>query len=91
MYNIEVTTLFCEHMQFIKLNILILIEEFLYVIIDRYMEIINAKYDSSVMNDVLTIGTTNFVGLPAKVVQSTTFFSKKKVIFLWLLCWLLAD
>ena len=73
-------------MGFIKLNILILIEEFLYIIIDRYIEIINAKYDSSVMNDVLTISATDFVCLPAKVAWLTAFFLKKKVIFLWLLC-----
>ena len=74
-------------MWFIKWNILILIEEFLYIIIDRYIEIINAKYDSSVMNNVLTTSATDFVGLPAKVAWPTTFFFKKKAIFVWLLHW----
>ena len=46
-----------------------------------------AKYDRSRMNDVLTVCLANFVGLPAKVVWPTAFFLKKKVIFVWLLCW----
>ena len=32
----------------------------------------------------------DFAGLPAKVVQLTTFFLKKKAIFVWLMCWPLA-
>ena len=31
------------------------------------------------MNDVCTVCPPNYVGLPAKVVQQTAFFSKKKV------------
>ena len=49
-----------------------------------------AKYGRSRMNDACTISLANFVGLPAKVVQLTTFFLKKKAIFVQLLCWLLA-
>ena len=44
-----------------------------------------AKYGRSRMNDACTVCPA-FVGLPAKVVRPTTFFSKKKVIFVWLLC-----
>ena len=40
-----------------------------------------AKYGRSRMNDVHTIGLADFVGCPAKVGWSTTFFSKKKAIF----------
>ena len=43
-----------------------------------YSEVLIAKYGGSGMNDVHTISLTDFVGLPAKIVQSTTFFSKKK-------------
>ena len=46
-----------------------------------------AKYDRTRMNDGLTVNLDDFVGLPAKVVQLTAFFFKKKVIFVWLLCW----
>ena len=45
-----------------------------------------AKYGRSRMNDVCTVCLANFVGLPAKVVWLTTFFLKKKAIFVWLLC-----
>ena len=45
-----------------------------------------AKYDSSRMNDACTISPADFVGLLAKVIQLTAFFSKKKMIFAWLLC-----
>ena len=90
MYNMKVTTLFCEHMRFIMLNILILIENFLYIINNRYVEIICARYDGSWMNDACTVCLADFVGLPAKVIQPTTFSLKKKAIFVWLLHWLLA-
>ena len=50
-----------------------------------------AKYDRSRVNDVHTVCLANFVSPPAKVVQPTAFFSKKKVIFVWLLCWPLAS
>ena len=46
-----------------------------------------AKYDRSRMNDACTVCPADFVSLPAKVVWPTTFFSKKKMIFVWLLCW----
>ena len=39
-----------------------------------------AKYGRSRMNDACTVCQADFVGLPAKVVQLTTFFSKKKAI-----------
>ena len=45
-----------------------------------------AKYGRSRLNDVCTVCPANFVGLPAKVVWQTTFFSKKKLIFVQLLC-----
>ena len=49
-----------------------------------------AKYDGSRVNDVHTVCPTDFASLPAKVIWPTVFFLKKKVIFVWLLCWLLA-
>ena len=78
------------HMQFITSDILNLIEKFLYIINNRYSEIICAKYDSSIMNDACTVCPADYVGLPAKVIWPTAFFSKKKAIFVWLLHWLLA-
>ena len=45
-----------------------------------------AKYGRSRMNDAHTVCLADFVSLPAKVIQPTAFFSKKKVIFVWLLC-----
>ena len=68
-------------------SILNLIEKFFYIINDRYSEAMCAKYCRSRMNDVCTVCPANFVSLPAKVVQLTAFFLKKKVIFVWLLCW----
>ena len=76
MYNTKVTTLFCECMQFIMLNILILIEKFLYISNNRYVEIICANYDGSWMNDMCTVCLANFVGCPTKVVWPTAFFMK---------------
>ena len=73
------------HMQSITSNILNLIEKFLNIINNRYSEIICAKYDSSFMNNACTVCLANYVGLPAKIVQLTAFFSKKKVIFVRLL------
>ena len=46
-----------------------------------------AKYDRSRMNNVHTVCPADFVGLPAKVIWPTTFFLKKKMIFVELLCW----
>ena len=46
-----------------------------------YSEVLFAKYGGSRMNDVCTVSLANFVGLPAKIVRLTTFFLKKKVIF----------
>ena len=46
-----------------------------------YSEVLIPKYGGSRMNDVHTICPANFLGLPAKIVWSTTFFSKKKAIF----------
>ena len=77
-------------MQSITSNILNLTEKFLYIINNKYNEIIGAKYDSSIMNDVHTVCLVDFVSLPAKVIWPTTFFLKKKMIFVWLLCWPLA-
>ena len=45
-----------------------------------------AKYGRSMMNDAHTISPTDSVGRPAKVVQSTALFSKKKTIFVRLSC-----
>ena len=62
-------------------NILDPFEELLYIIYDRCSEDMCAKYGRSRMNDARTIGLADSVSHPAKVVWSTTFFSKKKVIF----------
>ena len=43
-----------------------------------YSEVLIAKYGGSRMNDAHTISSTDFVGLPAKTIQSTTFFLKKE-------------
>ena len=55
-----------------------------------YIEVLTSKYGGSGMNDVCTISPANFVGLPAKIVWPTTFFLKKKAIFVRLLHWQLA-
>ena len=75
----------CEYKKYLNL-----FEEFLYIINDRHSEVMCAKYGRSRMNDAHTVCPANFVCLPAKVIQLTAFFSKKKVIFVWLLCWPLA-
>ena len=62
-------------------NILDLFEELLYIIYDRHSGDMCAKYGRSRMNNVHTICPTDLVGLPAKIVQSTTFFLKKKSNF----------
>ena len=62
-------------------NILDPFKELLYIIYDRHSEDMCAKYGRSRMNNARTIGPADPVGRPAKVVRLTTFFSKKKVIF----------
>ena len=54
-----------------------------------YSEVLNAKYGRSRMNDACTVCPADFVCLPAKVIWLTTFFLKKKVIFVQLCvsCW----
>ena len=64
-------------------NILDLFEEILYIIYDRHSGDMCAKYGRSRMNDACTISPANSVGCLAKVVWLTTFFLKKKVIFLY--------
>ena len=71
-------------------NILNLFENFLYIINDKYSEVLCTKYGRSRMNNACTVCLAHFVGLPAKVVWTTAFFLKKKAIFVWLLCWPLA-
>ena len=78
-------------MQSVMSNILILTKKLPYIINNGYSVIICAKYDGSRMNDVHTACPTNIVGLPAKVIWLTVFFLKKKVIFVRLLCQLLAS
>ena len=55
-----------------------------------YIKVLIAKYGGSGMNNACTVSLADFVGLPAKIVWLTTFFSKKKAIFVQLLCQLLA-
>ena len=45
-----------------------------------------AKYGRSGVNDAHTMGPTDSVGHPVKVVWSTALFSKKKTIFVRLSC-----
>ena len=73
------------------LNNFNLFENFLDIINNEHYLIICAKYHSSNVNNVHTTCPANIVGLPAKVVWLTTFFLKKKMIFVWLLCWLPAS
>ena len=73
-------------MWFIMSNIFNLIENFLDIINNKLCLIVCAKYYNSNMNDACTNYLADIVGLPAKVVQLTTFFLKKKMIFIWLLC-----
>ena len=56
-----------------------------------YSEVLITKYGGSRMNDACTVCLANFVGLPAEVVWPTTFFLKKKAIFVQLLCQPLAS
>ena len=74
-------------MWFITLNIIKLIKNFIDIINNEYHMVVGTKYDSCIMNDAYANYPANFVSLPAKVVQLTAFFFKKKVIFVWLLCW----
>ena len=57
----------------------------------EHSEVMCAKYGRSRMNDAHTICPADFFSLPAKVIWPTTFFLKKKTIFVQLLCWLLAS
>ena len=68
------------------LNIFNLIENFLDIINNKHCLIMCAKYYNSSMNDACTICLADIVSFPAKVKQLTTFFLKKKMIFIWLLC-----
>ena len=79
------------HMQSIMSNIFKLIKIFIDIINKKYYMVVGAKYDSSIMNDAHTNYPADIVGLPTKVIWLTAFFLKKKAIFAWLLCWLLAS
>ena len=67
-------------------NIFNLIENFVDIINNKYSLVIGAKYYNSNMNDAYTKSPYDIVGHPIKVIWPTTFFSEKKVIFVWLLC-----
>ena len=77
-------------MQSVMPKIFNLIENF-DIIKNKCCLIMGAKYYKSSMNDALTICLADSVGLPAKVIQLTTFFLKKKMLFIQLLCWPLAS
>ena len=62
-------------------NILNLFEEFLYIINDRYSEVICAKYGRSRVKDACTISLADFASLPAKVVWLLVLFSNSRVNF----------
>ena len=71
----------------IMLNNFNLFENILDIINNEHYLITCAKYHSSNMNNVHTTCPADIVSLPAIVIQLTTFFLKKKAIFVWLLCW----
>ena len=71
-------------------NIFNLIENFIDIINNKCCLVMGAKYYNSSMNDADTIYPADIVSHPAKVIWLTAFFSKKKTIFIWLLCWPLA-
>ena len=73
-------------MQSVMSNIFNLIENFINIINNKCCLIMGAKYYNSSMNNVCTIYLVNIVSHPAKVIWPTAFFSKKKTIFIWLLC-----
>ena len=86
-----ITTLHCVHIWSYYIKYFNFNQNFLYIINARYSGVMCTKYDRSRMNDVCTVCLANFVSLPAKVIWPTTFFLKKKMIFVWLLCWPLAS
>ena len=84
-HNIEILCV-----QFIMSNIFNLIENFIDIVNNKCCLIICAKYYYSNMNDACTVYLADIVGHPTKVIWLTAFFSKKKMIFIQLLCWPLA-
>ena len=72
-------------------NIFNLIGNFVDIINNKFSLVIGAKYYNSNMNDAYTKTPYDIVSHPAKVVWPTAFFSEKKAIFVWLLCWPLAS
>ena len=77
-------------MQFIMSNIFHFVENFPDIINNKHCLIMCAEYYNTNMNDACTICLADNVSLPTKVAWPTAFFLKKKMIFVWLLCWLLA-
>ena len=61
------------------------------IINNKHCLITHAKYYSSSLNDAHTIYLADIVSPSAKVIWLTTFFSKKNMIFIQLLCQLLAS
>ena len=51
-----------------------------------YSEVLIAKYSGSRMNEACTVCPADFASLSAKVILPTTFFLKKRAIFVWLWC-----
>ena len=72
-------------MQSIMLNNFDLFKNFLDIINNDQYLITCAKYYSSGMNDAHTVCPADIVSPLEKVAQPTTFFLKKKPIFVWLL------
>ena len=66
------------------LNNFDLFKNFLDIINNEHYLIMCAKYHSTSMNDAHTICLADIVSLPAKVIWLTTFFLKKKMIFIQL-------
>ena len=62
-------------------NILNLFKEFLYIINDKYSEVMCAKYGRSRMNDACTVCLANFVSLPTKVDMADCILFEKESDF----------
>ena len=82
----QIVTILNLCIQFVMSNILNLIENFIDIINNKCCLIMCAKYYNCNMNDAHTICPGDIVSHPAKVIWPTTFFLKKKSIFVWLLC-----
>ena len=73
-------------MQSITSNILILIKKLLYIINNRYGEIICAKFDGSRMNNACTVCPAECCQPPCKIHMADHVLFEKESNFVQLLC-----